>query len=100
MRATCASPLAPLPGNVVFFPVAAAYAMLVLPASVSSMLGMTGAFPGIATPSGHAHEMLFGFALAVVAGNQLVRAGTAHACSTGACFGSGSLRSFFRRRGT
>jgi uncharacterized protein involved in response to NO len=57
--------------NAVFFPVAAAYAIFVLPASVCSMLGMIGGFPGIATPAGHAHELLFGFALAVVAGNQL-----------------------------
>jgi uncharacterized protein involved in response to NO len=35
------------------------------------MLGMIGVFPGVATPAGHAHELLFGFALAVVAGNQL-----------------------------
>ena len=35
------------------------------------MLGFIGMFPGIATPAGHAHELLFGFALAVVAGNQL-----------------------------
>ena len=35
------------------------------------MLGLATAFPGLASPSGHAHEMLFGFALAVVAGNQL-----------------------------
>lgn len=35
------------------------------------MLGMIRVFPGLATPAGHAHELLFGFALAVVAGNQL-----------------------------
>jgi uncharacterized protein involved in response to NO len=60
-----------IPGSTVFFPVAAAYGALVLPVSVASMTGITGAFPGLATPAGHAHEMLFGFALAVVAGNQL-----------------------------
>jgi uncharacterized protein involved in response to NO len=60
-----------VPGSAVFFPMAAAYAAVVLPASVAAMTGMTGAFPGLATPAGHAHEMLFGFALAVVAGNQL-----------------------------
>ena len=58
-------------GNAVFFPAAAAYAIFVLPASVLSLLGMLAVFPGVATPAGHAHEMLFGFALAVVAGNQL-----------------------------
>lgn len=35
------------------------------------MLGVTSAFPALASGTGRAHEMLFGFALAVVAGNQL-----------------------------
>ncbi len=35
------------------------------------MLGFTEFLPALITASGHAHEMLFGFALAVVAGNQL-----------------------------
>lgn len=57
--------------HALFFPAAAWYAAVVLPWSV---LAMTGTFPGpasIATPLGHAHEMLTGFALAVVAGHQL-----------------------------
>src|SRR5665647_2278095 len=58
-------------GNVVFFPMATVYAIFVLPASVLAMLGLTGTFPALASTTGHAHEMLFGFALAVVAGNQL-----------------------------
>jgi len=58
-------------GNTVFFPLATAYAVFALPAAVFAMLGLTGAFPALASPVGHAHEMLFGFALAVVAGNQL-----------------------------
>lgn len=58
-------------GNVVFFPAAAAYAVWILPASLYSMTGYLEAFPGLASPAGHAHEMLFGFALAVVAGNQV-----------------------------
>lgn len=58
-------------GNTVFFPAATLYAIFVLPASVFAMLGFTGALPALASPSGHVHEMLFGFALAVVAGNQL-----------------------------
>ena len=54
----------------IFYPAASLYAALVLPVSV---LAMTGAlrWPGLATGPRHAHEMLFGFALAVVAGNQL-----------------------------
>ena len=50
---------------------ATAYAIFVLPASVFAMLGFTGALSALASATGHAHEMLFGFALAVVAGNQL-----------------------------
>lgn len=59
--------------NLVFFPLATVYAIFVLPASVSAMLGLTGAFPALASGTGHAHEMLFGFALAVIVGNQLGR---------------------------
>lgn len=58
-------------GNTVFFPAATLYAIFILPASVFAMLGLTGALPALASTTGHAHEMLFGFALAVVAGNQL-----------------------------
>jgi uncharacterized protein involved in response to NO len=58
-------------GSTVFFPAATLYAIFVLPASVFSMLGFTGALPALASTTGHTHEMLFGFALAVVAGNQL-----------------------------
>jgi uncharacterized protein involved in response to NO len=58
-------------GNVVFFPMATIYAIFVLPASVFAMLGLTGAFPALTSTIGHAHEMLFGFALAVIVGNQL-----------------------------
>jgi uncharacterized protein involved in response to NO len=55
----------------VFFPLATAYAILVLPTSVLAMLGLAPVFHALASGTGHAHEMLFGFALAVVAGNQL-----------------------------
>jgi uncharacterized protein involved in response to NO len=61
----------PIAGHTVFYPVAAAYAAIALPASVLSMTGHAGSWAGLAQPSAHAHEMLFGFALAVVAGNQL-----------------------------
>ena len=57
-----------------FFPLAAAYAALILPASVLPMLGVAPALPGLASPAAHAHEMLFGFALLVVAGHQLGQA--------------------------
>jgi uncharacterized protein involved in response to NO len=35
------------------------------------MIGLGSVFPALESPTGHAHEMLFGFALAVIAGNQL-----------------------------
>ncbi len=54
--------------NAWFFPVAALYAAFILPVSILALLGLIPAPPGLSTPSGHAHEMLFGFALAVVAG--------------------------------
>lgn len=58
-------------GHAVFFPLATVHAIFALPATVLSMLGVAGIFPGLSSPAFHAHEMLFGFALAVVAGNQL-----------------------------
>jgi uncharacterized protein involved in response to NO len=66
-----ARPRRRIAGDSIFFPMATVYAIFVLPASVFAMLGITGALPALASASGHAHEMLFGFALAVVAGNQL-----------------------------
>lgn len=57
--------------NKLFFPAAAAYGALVLPLSMLPFLGAAPAVAGLASPAAHAHEMLFGFALAVVAGHQL-----------------------------
>lgn len=54
-----------------FFPAAALHAALVLPWSVLAMIGIVPGPASLATPFGHAHEMLVGYALAVVAGNQL-----------------------------
>lgn len=54
-----------------FYPAAALYGALGLPASVLAMTGEAGVFAALAHPAAHAHEMLLGFALAVVAGNQL-----------------------------
>lgn len=53
-----------------FYPAAACYAAAVLPVSALAMTGDIP-FPALAHPQAHAHEMLLGFALAVVAGNQL-----------------------------
>ncbi len=64
-----------LPPHLVFFPLAAAYAAVALPVSVLAMQTGGGWPPGLATTAGHGHEMLFGFALAVVAGFLLNRVG-------------------------
>ena len=61
--------------SALFFPLAAAYALFAVPASVLPMLGIAPILPGLASPAAHAHEMLFGFALLVVAGHQLGRPG-------------------------
>jgi uncharacterized protein involved in response to NO len=54
-----------------FYPAAALYGALMLPASVLALTGVASGPAAVAAPPGHAREMLFGFALAVVAGNQL-----------------------------
>jgi uncharacterized protein involved in response to NO len=51
-----------------FFPAAALYAALAVPLSVHGMLSGQPVLPGFAGVAGHAHELLFGFSLAVVAG--------------------------------
>lgn len=60
-----------VPGHALFFPAAALDAAVVLPASIAGFLGIVAPLPGLAFPAGHAHEMVFGFALAAVAGDQL-----------------------------
>src|SRR5690606_33181643 len=60
-----------------FFPAAALYAAVVLPLSVAGMIAGFLPFPGLADPSGHAHELLFGYGLAVVAGFLINRIGRA-----------------------
>lgn len=54
--------------NIYWFPVAAVYAALILPLSVGGQLGWWPAPPGLQYAWGHGHEMIFGFALAVIAG--------------------------------
>lgn len=63
----------PLPAHRFFFPAAAAYAAAAVPLSLSSMRGEFPAVPGLSTALHHGHEMLFGFALAVVTGFLLPR---------------------------
>ncbi len=56
------------PAHAVLFPLAAAYAAVAVPLSFFALTGGPVWLPGIAGPAGHAHELLFGFAAAVVAG--------------------------------
>lgn len=58
-----------------FFPAAALYGSLAVPLSVYGMLGGEHRIPGLSTPAAHAHELLFGYALAVAAGYLIGRAG-------------------------
>lgn len=51
-----------------FFPAAAGYGAIAVPLSLHSMFGGAWAVPGLSTPPGHAHELFFGYAMAVVAG--------------------------------
>jgi uncharacterized protein involved in response to NO len=60
-----------MPAHKLLYPAAAFYAAFMLPASVAAMFGWITGLPGLALPVGHAHEMIFGFGLAAVAGNQL-----------------------------
>ena len=50
-----------------FFPLAAAHPAIVVPLAVSAMTGGPVSVPGL-VGEGHAFEMFFGFALALVAG--------------------------------
>lgn len=57
-----------LSGDRVFFPAAAVYGALAVPLSVHGMLSGSPLLPAFADVTGHAHELLFGYALAVVTG--------------------------------
>ncbi|MCG3189817.1 MAG: hypothetical protein LKCHEGNO_02318 [Burkholderiaceae bacterium] len=54
-----------------FYLAASLYAAVALPWSVLAIAGLVSRPQSLALPLGHAHEMLLGYALAVVAGNQL-----------------------------
>lgn len=60
-----------LTSHEVFFPAASLYAAIVLPWSVLAIIGVVAGPAPLQTPMDHAHEMLLGCALAVVAGYQL-----------------------------
>lgn len=70
MNARQASPIV---ANRLFFPAAALHAAFVLPLSVQAMIAGVAVLPGLRSASGHAHEMLFGFAAAVLAGFLITR---------------------------
>lgn len=57
----------------IFFPAAAFYGAAAVPLSVHGMLSGQPLLPGFANIPAHAHELLFGFALAVVAGFLITR---------------------------
>lgn len=54
--------------NIFWFPLAALYSALILPWSVGGQLGWFPAPEALLYAWGHGHEMIFGFALAVIAG--------------------------------
>ena len=54
--------------NLYWFPLAALYAAIILPVSVAGQLGWFPVPAGLLYAWGHGHEMIFGFALAVIAG--------------------------------
>ncbi|MFG6158804.1 NnrS family protein [Halomonas sp. 1390] len=56
------------PAWTLFFPLAALQAALALPLSLAVMATGSGWLSGLATPAAHGRELLFGFALAVIAG--------------------------------
>ena len=60
-----------LTSHQLFFPAATLYGAVALPWSVLAITGVLRGPAALSTPLGHAHEMLLGYALAVVAGYQL-----------------------------
>ncbi|MEJ6655217.1 MAG: NnrS family protein, partial [Pseudomonas sp.] len=63
-------PSAKRPAFLLFFPLAALLAAGVVPLSVWAVLAGSGWPPGLLS-SGHGHELIFGFALALIAGYTL-----------------------------
>lgn len=74
MTRTARSSARRIPAERWFFPLAAAYASVSVPLSLQGMLGGAAWIPGLSSPLTHAHELLFGFGLAVVAGYLINRA--------------------------
>lgn len=72
-RAKAVARPATLAAERLFFPAAALYGAGAVPLSVHGMLTGNPLLPGLAGITGHAHELLFGYALAVVAGFLVTR---------------------------
>jgi uncharacterized protein involved in response to NO len=67
-RAVAGARVRPPFANAIFFPAASAYAIVIVPWWVLGHLGVVAVPPALMLPLGHAHELLFGFAAAVIAG--------------------------------
>lgn len=67
-RSTHRIPSLKIPAQIVFFPAASMYAALLVPLSLWAMYYDPLLLPGLDSGLGHAQELLFGFALAVIAG--------------------------------
>ncbi|WP_421621056.1 NnrS family protein [Alkalilimnicola ehrlichii] len=71
--ATASRRLRRIPADRFFFPAAVTYALVAVPLSVQGLLGDPAWAPGLASPLGHGQGVLFGFALALVAGFLVTR---------------------------
>ena len=74
-----------------FFPLAALHAALFVPLSMAAMYGAWPLATLLATPAGHARELLFGFGLAVMAGYLLGPLARRHLIILVALWGLGRL---------
>jgi len=77
------------------FPLAAGWAAFAVPFSVHGLLGGSAVPPGLATSTGHAHELLFGYALAVVAGFLINRVTPSRLWLLIGCWGAGRVAFIF-----
>lgn len=84
------------PAALVFFPLAAAWAGLAVPLSVMALLAPGTAPAALLPPLGHAHELLAGFALAVVFGFLVNRIGPLWLACAVACWLAARLLFFWQ----
>jgi len=74
-----------------FFPAATLYGALAVPLSVHGMVSGQALLPAFASIPGHAHELLFGYALAVVTGFLVSRATAAQLTGLALLWGLGRV---------